>query len=159
MEGVAAASGIIAVVGLAAQVVQGCNYLRGIFDDAKNAPQELHFLTLELRLIENIVNGIDGGHASEEYQHALDFCLEVLSKLKSVVEKYAFGDPSSGGRRQWGQRLAMALNKDKLEKHMTRLREAKGHLEDIHNTYVLFLLHISCSTKYLRVYSEANMHI
>ncbi|KAM3087802.1 hypothetical protein ACMFMG_001872 [Clarireedia jacksonii] len=132
MEGVAAASSVIAVVGLAAQVVQGCNYLRGIFDDAKNAPQELHFLTLELRIIENIVSRIHDEQANEEYQHALDFCLEALAKLKSIVEKYALGDPTSGLRRQWGPRLAMALNKDKLEKHMARLREAKGHLEGIH---------------------------
>jgi predicted small secreted protein len=138
MEGVAAASSVIAVVGLAAQVVQGCNYLRGIFDDAKNAPQELHFLNVELRIIENIVSKIDGGETNEEYQHALDFCLEALMKLKSVVEKYSAGDLTSGRRRQWGPRLAMALNKDKLEKHMTRLREAKGHLEGIRTTCVVF---------------------
>jgi hypothetical protein len=129
MEGLAAASAIIAVVSLAGQVAQGCSYLRDVFENAKNAPKEIRLLTNELAIIEGIV--LDTPDANL-HQEELEFCLERLSKLSQVVSKY--GDLESAGHaRKWGKRLAMAMSTDKIEKYLRSLREAKGYLQSIQN--------------------------
>jgi hypothetical protein len=129
MEGLGAASGVLAVVSLAAQVAQGCSYLREIFDTANNAPQEIRLLSTELGIIQGIV---DGTPDVNKYHDELDFCHERLSKLRKVVDKYGALD-GVGRNKKWGTRLSMALNADKIEKHLNSLREAKGYLERIQN--------------------------
>jgi len=58
MEDLAAARGIIAVVSLAGQVIQDCNYLRAILDGAIEAPEEVRRLSAELAIIESILQNI-----------------------------------------------------------------------------------------------------
>jgi hypothetical protein len=129
MEGLVASGGVIAVVSLAAQVLQGCNYLRSVFDNANGAPKEIHLLIAELAVIEAIVRAVpdDGGH-----RDALDFCNEAISKLRKLVDKYGVVDGVAQSRK-WGLRLGMALNMEKIQKHLVRLREARGHLGHIQN--------------------------
>lgn len=129
MEGLAAASGVIAVVSLAGQVVQGCGYLRTIFDEAKTAPKEAHLLHTELAIIEGIVRVTPD---IDKHQDELDFCQEQLLKLRKVVDKYGVLDGAGKGRK-WGTRLAMAFNSEKIQKHLNSLREARGYLERIQN--------------------------
>lgn len=129
MEGLAAAGGVIAVVSLAGQVVQGCNYLRDIFDGAKTAPTDVRSLATELKIIEGIVLATPD---VEQHSDVLDFCNEKVLKLRTIVDKYGVPDGSSHQRR-WTTRLAMALSAGKIEKHLASLREAKGYLERIQN--------------------------
>jgi hypothetical protein len=82
MEGLAAASRVIAVVGIAGQVAQGCNYIRGIFSAAKPAPEELRFLSTELEIIEQIIVSIPN---DSKYCDVLDLC-EAISKLEKLVD-------------------------------------------------------------------------
>jgi hypothetical protein len=129
MEGLAAASGVIAVVSLAGQVVQGCSYVRQILDSANTAPQEIRVLTAELAIIERIVqNTPDEG----EHRDALDFCNEAVAKLRNAIDEYAELD-SVRGHRKWGRRLSMALSTDKIQKHLGRLKSAKTYLQDLQN--------------------------
>ena len=129
MEGLAAAGGVFAVVSLAGQVAQGCSYLRGIFDSANTAPKEIRLLSTELGIIQGIV---EGTRDANKYHDELDFCQERLSKLRKVVDKYSVLD-GIGRNKKWGTRLSMALNADKIEKHLKSPREAKGYLERIQN--------------------------
>lgn len=137
MEGLAAASGIIAVVGLAGQVAQGCAYLLDVFDGIKSAPEDLRLLIHELRVIRDLVRVTASSSIATQDERslhdALDFCGECIGKLTQLVERY--GEPVRDGSRQnwkrkWGSRLSMALNKDKIRKHVERLRAAQGHLRD-----------------------------
>jgi len=129
MEGLAAAGGVIAVVSLAGQVLEGCSYLKDIFDKAYTAPNEIRLLANELTIIQNIVRSTPN---SDEHQDELDFCHERLSKLRKIIDKY--GDLDGAPRsRKWGRRLGMALNADKIEKHLVALREARRYLERIQN--------------------------
>jgi hypothetical protein len=130
MEGLAAAGGVIAVVSLTGQIVQGCVYLRDVFDNATSAPQDIKSLAMELKIIEGIVGTIDD---SNLHVDVLDFCNEKVLKLRKVVERYGVLDVSSRRRMKWSSRLAMALNSSKIEKHLTSLRDARGHLERIRN--------------------------
>jgi hypothetical protein len=133
MEGLSAAASAVAVVGLARQVAQGCSYLQTVFNSAKSAPEDLSILRAEIAIIERTVSSICNEH---EYQDALDLCHEALEKLRKVVDKYA--ETTSCGRyRRWSKRLAMALNVDVIQKHVSRLRTAKGHLLDAHNMLVV----------------------
>jgi hypothetical protein len=132
MEGLAAASGVLAVVGLAGQVAQGCSYLRGVFDDANSAPRDIRAIANVLSIIEHIV--LDTPDA-DLHEDELDFCNEKLAKLKKVVCKYADLD-SAGRYRRWGKRLSMAMSADKIHKHLSGLREARKYLEHIQNKYV-----------------------
>ena len=78
MEGLAAASGVIAVVSLAGQVLEGCSYLRDIFDSAVAAPREIRLLALELSIIEDLVRATPD---VDQHQEELDFCQERLLTL------------------------------------------------------------------------------
>jgi Na+-transporting NADH:ubiquinone oxidoreductase subunit NqrA len=84
MEALAAAGGVIAVVSLTGQVVQGCVYLRNVFDNARSAPQEIKLLATELKIIEGIVVTMTD---MDQHADVLDFCNEKVSKLRKVVEK------------------------------------------------------------------------
>jgi hypothetical protein len=129
MEGLAAASSVLAVVGIAGQVAQGCNYLRGVFSAAKSAPEELRLLLTELEIIEQIVLSIPN---KSEYYEVLDLCDKAIKKLGKLVDKYS-EMTSSGDCKRWSRRLGIAIGVNVIQKHVTRLRAAKRHLLDIHN--------------------------
>jgi len=131
MEGLAAAGGVIAVLSLAGQVLEGCSYLRDIFDTAVTAPKEIRLMAMELSIIEALVRATPD---VDQHREELDFCQERLSKLRELVEKYGDLDGASN-HKKWGKRLAMAMGTKKIEKHLASLREAKGHLQHIQNLY------------------------
>jgi len=133
MEGLAAAGGVIAVVSLAGQVVQGCDYLYTIFEDAKDAPTEVRLLMTELAIINSISIKFEASTPDNaDHLAALDFCNEAIRKLRNLVDNYGILT-STGSCRKWGKRLGLALSTSKILKHLTRLREAKGHLEHLQN--------------------------
>ena len=78
MESLAAAGEVIAVVSLAGQVMEGCSYLLGVFDNAKSAPQEICMLATELVIIQNIIQTTPD---VDEHKEELDFCQERTMKL------------------------------------------------------------------------------
>lgn len=92
MEGLAAAGGVIAVVGLAGQVMQGCTSLLDVLGSITTAREDLRLLIHELRVIQDLVQstttslstGVDGCLLHD----ALDFCDECIGKLSQVVERY-----------------------------------------------------------------------
>jgi hypothetical protein len=128
MEGLAAASSVLAVAGIAGQVAQGCNYLRGVFSAAKSAPEELQLLSTELGIIEQIVLSIPN---ESEYYKVLDLCDEAIKKLGKLVDKY--GEITSPGNyKRWSRRLGMAMGAEVIQKHVTRSRAAKKHLLDVY---------------------------
>ncbi|KAI9644401.1 hypothetical protein NHQ30_007758 [Ciborinia camelliae] len=135
MEGLAAAGGVITVVSLAGQVVQGCKYLHTIFEDAKDAPTEVRLLNTELAIIDSISTKFATSAPDDaEHRAALDFCNEAIYKLRDLVDKYSI--LTGTGRRKWSTRLGLALNNTKIMKYLNRLREAKGHLERFQTLWV-----------------------
>jgi hypothetical protein len=135
MEGLAAASSVIAVVGLAGQALQGCQYLRNIFSEARDAPRELQLLDAEIGTIQRILHSVQSEllcstsniTAEVASDATLDFCADAIRELRDIVDKY--GQPSNeGGRVKWGKRLSVTLNSSKIDRHLSRLRAARGHL-------------------------------
>jgi hypothetical protein len=78
MEGLAPAASVIAAAGLAGQVAQGCNYLQSVFSSVKSAPEDLHLISTELTIIEQIVLSIQD---ECELRYALDLCNVTIEKL------------------------------------------------------------------------------
>lgn len=96
MEVLAGVSSVIAVVSLAGQVIEGCSYLRGVFDDARAAPKALRQLSKELGIIQRLVHNAPD---ADSHHGELDFCKEKLEDLRAVVEKYGVFE-SVGGRKK-----------------------------------------------------------
>jgi succinate dehydrogenase/fumarate reductase flavoprotein subunit len=123
---------------LAGQIVQGCSYLRAIFDEANNAPKEIRLLTAQIAIIERMVAFTNLSQSSNfaqqdtEYQDALDFAMEVIRKLKKIVDKHAELD-EAGKYRKWGRRLAWALSADSIGKHLRGLKDAQNHIQQYHD--------------------------
>jgi hypothetical protein len=145
MEALAAASSVIAVVGLSGQVLQGCSFIRQILSNARNAPEDLQLLITELSIIERVASSIEKSASSlsneflvEDAKPALEFCHEAVGKLQAVVEKYS--DPvSSSTVKQWGRRLNMAMSTEKIAKHVARLERAKGHLLEVQMRILMYM--------------------
>lgn len=110
MEGLAAASEVIAVVSFAGRVVQGCSYVPWILDNANTAPQEIRLLTTELTIIERIVRNTP---YDCENRDALDFYNDAVTNLHNVIDKYAELD-GAGRCKKWGRRLPIVLSTDKI---------------------------------------------
>jgi hypothetical protein len=129
MEALGAASAVIAVVSLAAQILKGCSYLREVFQNTIEAPIESRLLLNELSIIEEIVKKSPD---DQQHQQALDICNERLSKVCETMSKYVEIE-NSGRCRKLQKQISMALSTDLMQKHLTSLREARRYLESAQN--------------------------
>jgi hypothetical protein len=143
MEAVAGASSIIAVVGLAGQVVQGCGYLNSIFGGMKDAPHDLALIIRELEFIQQVA----GALRDENFRNnpapmgwdptpALEFCIEAIGKVQKLV--LAYGGPNGVvDHMKLRKRVQMGMSQDKIRKHLGRLERAKTHLLASNSTRLL----------------------
>jgi hypothetical protein len=95
MEALGVAANVTAVVGIAGQVLRGCAYLSTISDDARDAPQDLQSLRLELRIIEQIV-----ASTPSQQRDALVLCQQAVDALRADVDKYC-DVGNAGSSRRW----------------------------------------------------------
>ncbi len=131
-EAIGLGASVVAFIGLAGQIAQGCQFARTVLDDVKDAPEDLRCLRTEIRLFEVTVDGfknlladiIDLGIPAGQtatVQLALDYSEEAVAGLLKLINK----DKHRGSR--WGQ-IRFAFVKDKCAKHVARLERAKGYL-------------------------------
>ena len=143
MEALAGASSVVAIVGLAGQVVQGCSSLSIIFSDMKGAPQDLRLLVCELEVIQQI----GGALRDENFRHtttptgwdptpALEFCMEAIAKVQKFVAAYEAPN-GAGDHMKWRKRVLIGMSREKIRKHPARLERAKTHLAASNSTRLL----------------------
>ena len=143
MEALAGASSIIAIVGLAGQVVQGCMYLNSILGGMKDAPDDLALLIRELEIIQQVASALseenfrsDAVPIGCDPTPALEFCIEAIGKVQKLVANY--GGPSGAlDHMNLRQRFQMGMSQDKIRKHLGRLERAKTHLLASNNARLL----------------------
>lgn len=143
MEALAGASSVIAVVGLAGQVVQGCGYLNSVFSSIKNAPHDLELLIRELEIIQVVA----GALSDENFRNspvpmgwdptpALEFCMEAIGKAQKLA--LAYGGPNGNvDHMKMRKRVQMGMSQEKIRKHLGRLERAKTHLIACNSTRLL----------------------
>ncbi|CAG8971653.1 hypothetical protein HYALB_00003121 [Hymenoscyphus albidus] len=144
-EAISLGASIIAFIGLAGQIAQGCSYVRTLIDDIDDAPDDMRGLQREIRLYEGtnetfreaLSNLEESGIPTQQssyVQLALKFGNETLSNLTEFIER-----KTKSGRRL-GQ-VRFAFGKGKCAKHAEQIERAKEFLSMAQAGIILALEH------------------
>ncbi|MCJ1379651.1 hypothetical protein MMC17_002753 [Xylographa soralifera] len=111
MERLAVASGIIAVVSLAGQVLSGLLFLDGFFGDVSDAPEHIQLLRREIELLKVIIRAFSWydttvSTPSEEdtmlnWGPLLEMCGTWVGKLETAMRKFEAKLSKSRVQRHW----------------------------------------------------------
>ena len=133
MDGLSAASGVLAVVSLAGQTLQGLHFLDGFLGDLLNAPIYVRLLKREIDILKVIIQVVveyDAIASSPEETALLklgpsiEVCNFWVMKLEDSIKSLDQG-PSNRRITQHWSRLTFALKKPKIEEYITRLSGAR----------------------------------
>ncbi|EHK96419.1 hypothetical protein M7I_7868 [Glarea lozoyensis 74030] len=122
-EAIGVGASVVAFIGLAGQVAQGCQYIRTLLDDIKDASEDVQSNTLQ--------ELADSGVAVEADAHALatrlalSYSEEALELLQGLLAK------TKDTGRIWSK-VRFASGKSKYAKHVSRIERAKGYIEAAH---------------------------
>ena len=129
------ASGVVAFIGFAGQLLQGVSYIYDFLSEIHDAPDEIIQLRTRLRLLgvilQDMVYRSQAVFASTAMAHimqeAMDMIHQQIEKLLNLVNKYS---PNSSGRRAilWSS-LNVAFRKKKFAKYIANLDRAKDLLQ------------------------------
>lgn len=132
VEAIGLGASVVAFIGLAGQIAQGCSFVRTVIEDIRDAPDDLRALEREIRLFEvtietfqKALSGLEDsgipGHQEPAVQMALDCGEETMGGLLEFVLK----KKKKVGR--WGQ-IRFAFDKAKCAKYVGQVERAKGYL-------------------------------
>ncbi|EPE37154.1 hypothetical protein GLAREA_09317 [Glarea lozoyensis ATCC 20868] len=147
-EAIGVGASVVAFIGLAGQVAQGCQYIRTLLDDIKDASEDVQSLRTEVKIfqltLETFRNTLqelaDSGVAVEADAHALatrlalSYSEEALELLQGLLAK------TKDTGRIWSK-VRFASGKSKYAKHVSRIERAKGYIEAAHAGILLSLQH------------------
>lgn len=99
MSSVALAASIAGLISLAGQILQGCQFIRNLLDDIRDAPEDIHTLSIYIETFQSSVQGFrqlleqverfgEKHGQNHEAKLALDLCNEGIQQLKGMVEAY-----------------------------------------------------------------------
>jgi hypothetical protein len=120
-EAIGLGASVVAFIGLAGQVIQGCQYTHTILDDVKNAPDDIRSLHTEINLLDRTLETFNHEVIGAETKLALDYCEEAMAGLLKLILKIRKTGNS------WSQ-IKFAFSKDKISKHISRVERAKGYI-------------------------------
>jgi hypothetical protein len=138
-EAIGLGGSVVAFIGLAGQVAQGCQYIGTLLDDIKDASEDLRSLRTEVKIFQltleifrNTLQELaDSGVAVEADGQALATKLalcyseEALELLQGLLAR------RKDTGRMWGK-IRFASAKSKCAKHVSRIERAKGYIEAAH---------------------------
>lgn len=140
-----ATASVVGFIGLTGQVLQGCNYLSTLFSDAKEAPEIIRAVSAEIQAIESSLLHFQALKSELDVNPhlvphdwspapALTCCNEAINALKCFIQNFpelhSLRDPIAAHRiRGKWQRLNLAKNMNRLQRHLHRLQNAKSGLE------------------------------
>ncbi|KAK0112981.1 hypothetical protein ONS95_014695 [Cadophora gregata] len=136
MDGLSVASGVIAVVSLAAQVGSGIKKLCDFWDSVKDCPKDVRTIAKQLNIISHIVDGIREEASTLQAQSralspthaALGSCAESIQTLEEMIVESQRGLVSRKKRRRTWAAIKFAWNGDKLKKYQDVLSQMKSTL-------------------------------
>jgi len=145
-EALGFAASIIAVFGLAGQVIQGCQNVKTFIGDFKNAPKDIQDLILELDAIEEAAKVTDmlriktaSGAMEHSLATALQGCFDAVQELRDCVseKERVFGERGSSRRARGWQHLKVVLGKKGIQASVDRLLRAKAQLVVVQSNALL----------------------
>lgn len=133
----------VAFIGLAGQVLQGCQYISNFIDDIVEAHDDLQYFKTEVKTFRAAVLGFqrilqrfehltDLGTVAEQIGLALGSASLAINELKTLVEKY-----ECDGKREWWRNLKVASNKALFIKRIENLGRAKADIALAQSSAVL----------------------
>jgi len=131
-EAIGLGASVVAFIGTAGQVLQGWQYISTLFDDVKDAPDDIKSLDREVNMLVRMLTGFktvltdishmdDHAAIGSETKQALDYCDEAMVGLMKFLLKIKRAGT------KWNQ-LRFAFSKDKVLKHLSRIQNAKEHI-------------------------------
>lgn len=134
-EAVGLAASIAGLVSLAGQVFSGCVTLKALFDDTRNALEDIRRLHAELGILEVEVGNMSrdaekmvGDLTSlteddvKSYKSVLDHCQYVVSEMTAEIDKQK---KKVGGDAKWWDQIKIATRKKKYAEYSSRIERAK----------------------------------
>ncbi|KFX93218.1 hypothetical protein O988_06924 [Pseudogymnoascus sp. VKM F-3808] len=136
-----AAACIASFVGLAGQILQVSQYLRNFLVSARDAPIAVQTVTTELEHIWALLNNLKllttcvdtKEWLSDDVKSSVEYCAEVLGKLKTLIEKEnkKFNESANDSTiisRRLRKQLSFAFKKQEFENLVARIERAKSLL-------------------------------
>jgi hypothetical protein len=143
-EAIGLGASVVAFIGLAGQVAQGCKFVRDVLGDIKDASNDIRALRTEIQLFELAVDHFQASLAEVEaagipvpasysvgIKLALEYSEEATASLLGLVAKKSGGETIKS-------RVKFAFKKDKCSKHLGRLGRAKGYISTAQASILLF---------------------
>jgi hypothetical protein len=116
---------VAAFIGLAGQIVSGCQYISNLLDDARDAPKDLRALRNEVETVQGSVSFfqktlslLDQDNICDEAKSTLEETASAVKELRELVDEFCTGSRRLGG-------LKVAFKKQRIEKSVKRLQCAK----------------------------------
>jgi hypothetical protein len=145
-EAIGFAASIIAVVGLAGQVIQGCQNIKAWVGDFNSAPKDIQHLIQELNSIEEsakiteiLRTKIVRREVDLQLDPALQQCLDAVQELRKHIVDADNVFQERGHSRKWRswQRLKVMLGKRAIQASVDRLSRAKTQLVVVQSNVLL----------------------
>jgi len=145
-EAIGFAASIIAVVGLAGQVIQGCQNIKAWVGDFNSAPKNIQDLIRDLNSIEESAKITDmlrikiiRPEVDLQLAPALQQCLDAVQELrKHIVDADTVFQERGHSRKSRGwQRLKVMLGKQAIQASVDRLSRAKAQLVVVQSNVLL----------------------
>jgi hypothetical protein len=133
----------VAFVGLAGQVLQGCQYICNFVDDVHDAPDDLHYFKTEIngfraavlgfqRILQRFEHSANLETVAEHIGFALNSASLAIKELKTLVEKH-----ERDGKRDWCRGLKVATKKTQFVKCVENLGRAKADIAVAQSSAIL----------------------
>jgi len=135
-EAIGLAASIAGLAALAGKLTQGCIYLKGVFEDIKNAPKDVQLLITELNILLGVSKSIEArleagvlGRVFEEadFRPALEQCVSTVESLRDQVAEdlKRIGNGKDG---RWWERIKVVSKKKTMADQLSRLERAKSQI-------------------------------
>ena len=140
MEPLSAGSGVLAVIGLAIQLVESVQKISKFLHSVQDAPDEVQHLARYLDLLYQHLDQarllLEQQRASPGHPGSIDPLASALANCKTRVERLAAivdklqGSLTSSSRlhRRWGS-LRVVYKKDEIENHQIHIRDTNAMLQ------------------------------
>ncbi|OBT81329.1 hypothetical protein VE02_10119 [Pseudogymnoascus sp. 03VT05] len=146
-EAIGLVASIITVVGLAGQLIQGCQNIKAWVGNFNSAPKDIQNLIRELNSIEEsakITNTlrikIDRREVDLQLTPALQQCLDAVEELRKYIVNadVVFQETNHSRKPRGWQRLKFMFSKQVIQASVDRLSRAKVQLMGVQSNVSLY---------------------
>ncbi|KAH8600010.1 hypothetical protein B0O99DRAFT_503967 [Bisporella sp. PMI_857] len=131
-EAVALGASVVAFIGIAGQIVQGCISISAFIGDVKDTPSYLKNLRKEVKMMQSILEGFSR-HLKDLEDTGIPLCDEQLTKEALALSKEAVDDLSQMTSKYtqnivtWSK-FRFAMKKNSWQKSLAKIECAKNSL-------------------------------